>query len=271
MSKIVRTIAIVGMMWVLAACNFGTSGVTPEVNSSPVPQPPGILDANLLLTAKVVNAGDTFNAVGQIIKYSYDLSNNSPSVGIAGPVIINSDKGAVTCPDLTTIGNADGSLDPAEIITCTGSYSITQVDLDAGTVTNHATANLDNGATTSNVVTVDTPLATAATKVLTLTAAADATTYNQVGQVITFTYVILNNGNSDIGPTQFAINDSLISSVIGGSFNCGPANSTLPPNGLINCTAPYNITQADLAVSSLTSKATAAGGSGERVFLPRAS
>jgi len=261
MLKNVRIFAIVSIVLILSACTLSNpGGSTPEINANPPAGAIGVMAANLLLTAKVVNAGDSFNAVGQIISYSYDLSNNSPSVAFAGPVVINSDKGAVMCPDLTTIGNADANLDPAEIVTCVGSYSITQVDLDAGVVSNHATASLNSGATTSNTVTLDTPLVTATTKVLTLTAAADSSTYSQVNQVITFTYVILNNGTTDIGPTQFTVNDSLISSVIGGPFNCGPANSTLPPNGLIDCTAPYNITQADLAVSSLTSSATATGG-----------
>jgi len=258
MAKNVRTLAIISVVWILAACNFGTSVPPQETNATPVTGGLGILDANLVLTAQALNAGDTFNTVGQVINYSYSLSNNSPSASFAGPILINDNKVGVTCPALNTIGNLNDTLDPAEIITCTGSYTITQADLDAGKAVNIASASVNNGATTSNVVTVE--VAMVQTKALVLTAAADPTTYNQVGQVITLTYVILNNGTVDIGPTQFSVSDSLISSVINAPFNCGPAGAILPPNGLINCDAPYTITQADLSVASLTSTATATDG-----------
>ena len=51
------------------------------------------------------------------------------------------DKATVTCPAVSTVGNLDAFLDPGESITCTASYTITQADLNSGSVTNVATAH----------------------------------------------------------------------------------------------------------------------------------
>jgi uncharacterized repeat protein (TIGR01451 family) len=55
------------------------------------------------------------------------------------------------------VGNTDSFLDPGESITCTATYSITQADLDAGSVTNVATAHA--GGTDSNEDTETVPAA----------------------------------------------------------------------------------------------------------------
>ena len=46
----------------------------------------------------------------------------------------------MTCPTSTRRANLDAFLDPSESVTCTASYTITQADLNAGSVTNTATA-----------------------------------------------------------------------------------------------------------------------------------
>ena len=67
---------------------------------------------------------------------------------LAGPVTVADDKATVSCPALSTVGNNDGFLDPGESITCTACYSITQADLNNGSVTNTAKARA--GGTDSN-------------------------------------------------------------------------------------------------------------------------
>ena len=92
----------------------------------------------------------------------------------------------MTCP-------ATASLAPAASITCTATYTITQADLDAGSVTNIATATADGvgdlGAPTR--ATVDRRAGPA----LTLVKTATPTTYDAVGDVITYSYVVTNSGN----------------------------------------------------------------------------
>jgi hypothetical protein len=106
--------------------------------------PPNTLSGEMSpvqLTVQVVNATTTFNTVGQVINYTYVVTNTG-NIHLAGPVNITDDKVAVTCPGVETVGNNNNFLDQGEILTCTGTYSITRADLNAGSVTNIATANV---------------------------------------------------------------------------------------------------------------------------------
>ena len=84
----------------------------------------------------------TYGSVGDVISYSYVVSN-SGNVSLTGPVTVSDDKTTVSCPAVTTDGNLDDFLDPGESVTCTASYTITQDDLNGGSVTNTAQASAD--------------------------------------------------------------------------------------------------------------------------------
>jgi uncharacterized repeat protein (TIGR01451 family) len=85
-----------------------------------------------LTITKTITSGARYAAVGDIITYEYRVKN-SGNVTIDGPISVTDDRTSVTCP-------ATSSLDPDAAVTCTSVYSITQVDLTAGSVTNTATA-----------------------------------------------------------------------------------------------------------------------------------
>ena len=182
----------------------------------------------------------TYTKVGDVIGYSYGVKN-SGNVTLAGPFTVTDDKVTVTCP-------ATASLAPNASLTCTASYSITQADLDAGSITNKATAS--NGTITSPqaqaTVTAQTGPA------LTLTKTATPTTYTKVGDVIGYSYGVKNSGNVTLaGP--FTVTDNKV------TVTC-PATASLAPNASLTCTASYSITQADLDAGSITNKATASNG-----------
>ena len=87
------------------------------------------------------------------------------------------------------------TLAPTETTTCTAVHTVTQADLDAGTVTNNATAD---GTPAGGTLTPATDSATAhatQTPALTLAKTASPLTYAAVGDVITYTYVVTNSGN----------------------------------------------------------------------------
>ena len=114
----------------------------------------------------------TYSAVGDTISYSY-LVTNAGNVTLAGPFTVSDDKATVTCP-------ADTSLAVGASITCTATYTIGQADLDAGSVTN--TASATNGTVTSNP---DTETVTAVVnKSLTMVKTATPGTYSAVDHII---------------------------------------------------------------------------------------
>jgi LysM repeat protein len=199
------------------------------------------------------DAPTPINTVGQIIQYTYFIKN----IGTEPlPGVVSISGATVLCPPVNTIGNQDDFLDPGvdETLTCASSYTIIQEDLDRGSVTSVTTADV-NG-TLSNAVT--TTVATTPNRVLTLTKTVAPLAYEEVGDSIVYTYVITNSGTLDIGPAQFTVTDTGISTPI----NCGNADTTLAPNATVTCSATYIITQADMAVDveSVSSSATASGG-----------
>ena len=238
--------ALCGTVVILLACNL------------PIPVTPNPVigeTSALSLLVQVTNPTDTFDTIGDVINYSYVVTNAGTAT-LAGPVAVNDNIAKTTCPELNTVGNLDNALDPGESITCSGAYSLTQAALDAGFVTNLATASVAGGTivSASSGTTVNLTMG----KTLGLTKSANPLTYSQLGQAITYTYVIANTGGLAIGPAQFMILDDHIN---GGSipFTCGPDATTLNPGGTLSCTATYTISQQDMGVSSVTNTATASG------------
>ena len=78
--------------------------------------------------------------MGDIINYEFVVTNTG-NVSLNGPVTIDDDKTTnETCPAVKTVGDFDDMFDPGESMTCTASYTITQADLDTGSVTNVASS-----------------------------------------------------------------------------------------------------------------------------------
>ncbi|MCI0555405.1 MAG: LysM peptidoglycan-binding domain-containing protein [Anaerolineae bacterium] len=248
MGQFIRLLVLgIVVILILYACNLFGGGQETAT-------PPGIVGelTAVRLTKQAVNANEAFNRVGQVITYSYVVTNtgNTP---LAGPATITDDKvTGITCPAVDTVGNLNNFLDLNESVTCTGTYSITQADLNAGSVTNNATATV--GGVVSALA--STTVRMAENKVLTIAKSASPTTYSQAGQVIKYTYTINNTGTTTLGPAQFIVNDNRIS----GPINCGAGNTTLATGQIVTCEANYTITQNDMTVAELTNSATASGG-----------
>ena len=95
---------------------------------------------------------DGFAGTGESIPYTYKVTNTG-TVTLSGTLEIDDDKiesGNITCPAVP-----GGGLAPGAFLTCTGSYTTVQADVDAGKVTNEATASLGGVTSGSDSVTVN--------------------------------------------------------------------------------------------------------------------
>jgi uncharacterized repeat protein (TIGR01451 family) len=191
----------------------------------------------------------TYEQAGQVITFNYVITNNGTAS--LGPAQFTVSDSLISATPLNC-GNANTTLAPTTTITCQATYTTTQNDLSAVSITNIATAS-GGGAGPS-------PTASAtvnkAVRSLSLTTTASPATYNQVGQTITFAYEIRNTGNVTLGPAQFTVSDALISAA---PLNCGAVNITLAPNATVTCQVTYTVNQNDMSAVSITNIATASG------------
>ena len=99
----------------------------------------------------------------------------------------------VTCPP--------GSLAPEASETCTGSYTVTQTDVDTGSVTNSATASGTNPqavAVTSGLFIGHRARPPTPPRDLSIAKSTDSTGYGAVGDTIDYTYLVTNTGTTSL-------------------------------------------------------------------------
>ena len=238
MTKLIRLlISSAIILLTLISCSFPGS-------NQPQPTPSLLLPIVVTIELTVqANTSVPFTTAGQIIQYSYNVKNIG-TASAPGPVTVT----GATCPEIP-----DKILDANETLVCTSAYTITPADLDKGSVTTISMASV-NGI---NSTPVTTTVATVRPVVLTLTKTANPTTYDRIGQTITYTYVITNASAASIGPAQFTVSDT----GLGAPINCGEATLTLASNATVTCSAIYTVTQADMNAASISTSATAAVGS----------
>ncbi|MFN2397004.1 MAG: hypothetical protein ABR597_15105, partial [Bacteroidales bacterium] len=150
---------------------------------------------------------------------------------------------------LTGLSSTIASLAPGASQTYNESYTITQADLDNGSVTNTASASGEDtngdpvsGSDNATVTAVIGPD-------ITVTKTANPATYSAVGDVIDYTIIVENTGNVTV--TNITVEDPLtgLSTTI----------ASLAPSASQTFNESYVITQADLDNGSVTNTATAAG------------
>ncbi len=231
----------------------GTPPTGPAVTSNPSTATVTASPAPGLALLKTASPG-TFGVAGRVITYSYEIVNtgNTTLTNVGAVDVAFSGSGAppvITCP-VTTLA-------PQASTTCTGTYTTTQADVDAGSVVDTATASgtpPTGPAVTSNPSTATVTASPAPG--LALLKTASPSSVRTVGRVITYSYEIVNTGNTtltNVGAVDVAFSGSGAPPVI----TC-PV-TTLAPGQSTTCTGTYTTTQADLDSGSVVNTATASG------------
>jgi uncharacterized repeat protein (TIGR01451 family) len=197
---------------------------------------------NGILTLSITPSSATYSQLGETITYTYTLKNTGLGA-LSEPFVVTSNIAPTSCLP------APATLASSASFTCTGTYTITQADLDGGTVTNtaSATANGSPSKVVDNVITaVQLPE-------LTLNKVPSPDAASIVGTNITYTYTLTNSGNVTLYP-PYSVTDNKIAS---GNINCSGASNPLAPNNSLECFASYDLTLADVNNKFLINQAEA--------------
>ena len=226
----------------LASATDGTT--TSPIASETIP------DAATPALTIVKNAapGAAFAAVGDVLSYSYTVTNTGTRAFVQ-PVTVTDDRiaGPITCFAPTT---ADPDFQAGEVATCAGSYTVTQADLDAGEVTNQAFAQTTYQGAPAPVTSPVDSVTVDATKTpqITLTKSVTPNPVPGVGATLTYTLVAENTGNQTL--RSVVVTDPLLP-----TLSCSVA--TLAPAATRSCTGSYVVTQADIDRGTLVNTAAA--------------
>jgi large repetitive protein len=225
-----------------------------------------------------INLGDNARAdAGDIVTYTFTIQNDGDvevtNISVLDDKILN-DNVNIVCPGRSGFDdkNIISSLapDPEISVVCTGTYILTQSDVDSGLVTNVGSVS---GSAVVSGGTVQATASTTANVNITRTASTtlekfagsivdrDASNTDTVGDTITYTYRATNTGNVTL--TNVTVVDDKIAddaaNIECAGFTNGIKNRipTLAPNSFATCTAVYALTQADIDAKQVTNTATA--------------
>jgi uncharacterized repeat protein (TIGR01451 family) len=196
--------------------------------------------------------------VGQVVQYSFLVTNTGNvvlrKISIGEVEFTGSGElSDVTCP-------ADpSSLIPGASVTCTADYVVTQADVDAGTITNTATATGTPPIGPAVVSDPSTAVVTATpSPALALVKSATPSMITMAGQTVTYTFVLTNTGNVTL--SNVTANETVFTGT--GTLpvvSCPTSAAALAPNASVTCTASYAATQADIDADRISNTAVATG------------
>ncbi|MEJ6399534.1 DUF7507 domain-containing protein, partial [Yoonia sp. 208BN28-4] len=250
---------------------FATSGTTQSpTDSVSIPQAG---EPELVLVKAVDDANSTggtgeFNAVGDIVAYTFTITNvGGRTISAGEPISIadalidnNAPAGGVDCsaqPSPTLFSTQDPQ-GPTSFV-CTGTYQVRQADINRGFIDNTATASYTfsrNGVPTLYTSPeASTRVLTNVVPDFTLAKSPDSPTFTGANQPVTFTFTATNTSEQRIATVT--VTDPAIP-----GFSCtisGLRPARFPPENVGSCTGVYTTTQDDMDRGTFTNTASATG------------
>ena len=218
----------------------------------------------------------TVTAAGQRVIYTFVVTNtgNVTLTGVGVTDVPTAPAGGVspTCQSLSSpAGSCSGpttTLAPGQLATFTGNYVVTQVDLDHGSVVDHATTHGTTPSSgpvdaTSNTVTVT----AAQSPTLSIAKSANPTMVTAAGEHVAYTFSVTNTGNVTV--TGAGVTDVPVSPAGGVTATCvvltspagtcSGATTPLVPGQTAVFTGTYAVTQGDINHGSIQDTGVASG------------
>ena len=176
----------------------GTATATSNTVTVTVTQSPGISIAKAATPT-------TVTAANQSVNYTFTVTNSGnvtlTGVGVTDVPVAPAGVVTATCQGLTnpvgTCSGATTTLAPGQIANFTGTYTVTQADIDHGSIVDDATTEgtTPSGGTTplatSNTVTVNVTQSPS----LSIVKSATPTTVTAANQSVSYTFTVTNSGN----------------------------------------------------------------------------
>ena len=204
----------------------------------PAEQEPAI---TVVKTASIAS----FSSSGTAVTYQYAVTNT-------GNVTLTSVRVTDPMPGLSAVTCDTTTLAPLASETCTATYTTTQADVDAGSITNTGTASGTPASgpevTDSSSVTVRATQSAA----ITVVKSANVASFSGPGTLVTYSYLVTNTGNLTLSSVQ-------VTDPMPGLSTPDCPDAVLAPGSAETCTATYTTTQADVDAGSINNTGTASG------------
>ena len=255
------------------AAGTSPSGGTISAGSNPV-----TVDVTQSPSLSISKAADPtiVTAAGQTIAYTFTVENtgNSTLTDVSVTDVPTAPAGGVN-PVCNTLANPPGtcsgastSLLPGETAVYTAVYTVSQADIDNGSVVDHATTQgtTPTGGTvnaTSNIVTV----VVTRSPSLSIEKSANLSIVTAFEQTITYTFTVTNTGNTtlnNVGVTDMPVAPAggvtaTCQFLTSPADTCSGATTTLLPGQIATFSGTYDVKQTDIDHGSIVDTSTATG------------
>ncbi len=203
--------------------------------TSPIPQFAAIQIVKALSSVDDTNASGRLDA-GDTHVYTLAVTNTG-TVTLSAIAVSDSLTGPADCGGVTVLA-------PGNSVACSAGYVLSQADIDAGSVTNTATATAEDpdGGTVADADTIVSPApgtpSIQIVKSLSGIADTDSSGSDTAGDLASYSFVVTNTGTVTL--TTVAVADPLT-----GPVDCG-GRTGLAPGESMTCAAGYALEQADV-------------------------